>query len=1202
MSCTPISVARRRRAAQWRLLCALLALACLVGTPAQAQQAVNAVPVDAPIVPGERMSDWLLRTQGPDADLTALHWRADTERGPQQRLRAAVHDSLGAAHPLAALVARLPVTGRLTLARADARWLQIAPQDDPVLAPGQTVRVLPRPTAVGVLSANGGLCLLPHRPGALAQDYIAACQGTGHGVDRAWLAQPDGRVQHVGVAAWSAADQPEPATGAWVWAPATAAQLSDATSSNLARFLATQLPPEALQPELGNALQRMDWPAPVAYRAPPRDLPLLANNWGEIGLLQTPSARMEAPGAARLTLATGSPYARVNVGLQPLDWMEVGFRYTDIAYALYGPNIAGDQTYKDKSIDVKLRLVEEGGGMPQLALGLRDIGGTGLFSSEYLVASKRWGNWDASAGLAWGYLGARGNLRAPLGFLGEAYKTRGTEDVGQGGTISTGGMFHGDAGLLGGVQWHSPINGLVLKAELDGNDYRHEPFGADLQAKSPFNWGAVYRYSPGIDLSAAWERGDRLAFTLTLHTELDKFEALKQLDKPLPPIAPLPAVQSFAAAPAAPATPQPAPAWAETASVLASYTGWQVLEMDQQFSTLTVRAESDGAQFVGERIDTAIQVLHAKLPPGVRHLVLELQERGVALSTTRVDRAEWVAQHTQAQPPSLLLPSRQTFPGNSAVAAERDAPVFQKPLDTGFSTVWGPSYRQSFGGPDGFLLYELGVQATVEKRFSPGTWLTATGNARLLDDYDNFKYDAPSNLPRVRTYVREYVTTERLTLPQLQLTHVQDMGAGHYASVYGGMLEMMYGGVGGEWLYRPWLSPLAVGVDVNHVRQRDFAQDLRFRDYEVNTGHATLYWDTGWNDVQLRLSAGQYLAGDTGMTAEVRRTFRNGTAIGMWASKTNVSAEQFGEGSFDKGIYISIPFDAMMPKSMPGTANLVWHPLLRDGGAMLSRSFSLFDLTSQRDGRNWRLSSRPVSDANRLRSAEDLSGIEDEPGPGLWRSGGAAAQGIGHGLANVPGRAWAWGAGAVLGASLLDTEVDNWAKDHQGGNWEHLGNMANNIPYAMALGSGLLFTGIAGDDAASAARASLTAAAFTMGGNALTKLAVGRARPSDELGNGSFNGFTSSAAQSSFTSNHVALAFALVTPFAQQYDNPWWYALAGTTALGRIQNREHWLSDTVAGGLMGYAIGSLSYEQQMGRRRSLRLSATTQSVNASWSF
>jgi hypothetical protein len=37
-------------------------------------------------------------------------------------------------------------------------------------------------------------------------------------------------------------------------------------------------------------------------------------------------------------------------------------------------------------------------------------------------------------------------------------------------------------------------------------------------------------------------------------------------------------------------------------------------------------------------------------------------------------------------------------------------------------------------------------------------------------------------------------------MPVLQLTHVHELGNGHYLSAYGGMLESMYGGVGAEWL------------------------------------------------------------------------------------------------------------------------------------------------------------------------------------------------------------------------------------------------------------------------------------------------------------------------------------------------------------------------------------------------------------------
>src|SRR5581483_4213685 len=135
-----------------------------------------------------------------------------------------------------------------------------------------------------------------------------------------------------------------------------------------------------------------------------------------------------------------------------------------------------------------------------------------------------------------------------------------------------------------------------------------------------------------------------------------------------------------------------------------------------------------------------------------------------------------------------------------------------------------------------------------------------------------------SNLPRVRTRIREYVRTSRLQMPNFQITHVGKLGEDQFYSVYAGYLEMMFGGVGAEWLYRPFASRVALGVDVNAVRQREVDQHFGFEDYKTTTGHATLYWDTGWEDVQARLSAGRYLAGDWGATLQISRVFRNGVS------------------------------------------------------------------------------------------------------------------------------------------------------------------------------------------------------------------------------------------------------------------------------------------------------------------------------------
>jgi membrane-associated phospholipid phosphatase len=1163
----------------------------------------------APVVPGERLSDWLVRVAGPAADTTSLHWRVEAQRAPQARLRQAVLDSFKSdsatllrppeREALVAWISALPLTGRVMLALPDARWLQANPSADPVLSDRQTVVLFDRPRTVTVLTPDGKPCALPHQPGALAADYVRVCLGQpGLALDWVWVAQPDGHTQRLGVSPWNQTQQDPPAPGAWLWAPARHHQVPEHVSDNLIRFLATQAPSEFLPQSLADVSAAsaasasfagklaMEEAGP-ALQVAPRSLVPTASDWGEIGLLQTPTARMAAAGDVRLTMSRVAPYTRGTVMFQPLDWFEVGFRYTDISNRLYGPSIAGAQTYKDKSIDLKLRLREEGPLWPQLALGLRDLGGTGLFSGEYLVASKRWGDWDASLGLGWGYLGARGNIKNPLSGVSDAFATRPVNDVGSGGTPAAKAWFHGPAAVFGGVQWHTPYTPFTVKLELDGNNYLHEPQANNQPSKSPLNLGLTYAYSPNLDFGFALERGNSWMLGLTLHGGVNQFDTPKVLD----PVSP-----RFSAN--APALLPPA-GWGNTAGNIALYTGWSVRAIDQQATVTTVQAEADDALFLQERIERAVAVLHQDAPASASRFVLALQVRGLPMNRIEVDRAQWVARHTRAEAPALQLPAYQQLPGRTAATSEPiNSQTHWQAQYPRYKFEIGPSYSQSLGGPDGFLLFQLGAHAKWEQRLTDSTWLSAALDYRLLDNYGNFKYTAPSDLPRVRTYAREFVTSSRLTLPLGQITHVQELGRDHYFSAYAGLLEPMYGGVGGEWLYRPWHGRLALGLDVNHVRQRDFKQNFSFRDYSVNTGHTSVYWDTGWNDVQAKLSVGRYLAGDKGATLDVKRVFQNGTAIGAWGTKTNVSAAQFGEGSFDKGIYVTIPFDVMMPLSSPTTANIIWSPLTRDGGARLNRRFNLFDLTQQRDGRalKWR-TAKPAG----LMSAPDQDFVLSAPNLNIFQTLGGSGATLVQQVADLPANTWLWAGATVLAASVLDTRMDNWAVNHQTPGWNRVGSVGNNLPLAMGLSTALLYAGLAGPDTASTAETSLKAGAYTLGASLLTRYAVGRARPYQELGNTHFDGFNNSAFQSGFTSNHVSLAFALATPFAQKHDMPWLYGVAALTALGRIQSRDHWLSDTVASAAMGYAIGSLVGQQQ-NSDRGVRLMVTPQSVKATWSF
>jgi hypothetical protein len=79
---------------------------------------------------------------------------------------------------------------------------------------------------------------------------------------------------------------------------------------------------------------------------------------GGVGLLQTPTARMADEGAFSINYFDNEQYRYWSVSLQLFPWLESTVRYTDVRTRLYSPdpNFSGDQTLKDKGIDVKFRL------------------------------------------------------------------------------------------------------------------------------------------------------------------------------------------------------------------------------------------------------------------------------------------------------------------------------------------------------------------------------------------------------------------------------------------------------------------------------------------------------------------------------------------------------------------------------------------------------------------------------------------------------------------------------------------------------------------------------------------------------------------------------------------------------------------------------------------------------------------------------
>src|SRR5690606_7070839 len=129
---------------------------------------------------------------------------------------------------------------------------------------------------------------------------------------------------------------------------------------------------------------------------------------------------------------------------------------------------------------------------------------------------------------------------------------------------------------------------------------------------------------------------------------------------------------------------------------------------------------------------------------------------------------------------------------------------------------WGLNlgYKQNVGGPDDFILYQLLARLHAEYRFPRNSWVRGTLGINLIINWAKFELEGESQLPQVRTDIREYLTSSDVILENLQYTWTRQLDRDVYAMAYGGLLEHVFGGVGGEVPYRPFDSNWAIGVDV----------------------------------------------------------------------------------------------------------------------------------------------------------------------------------------------------------------------------------------------------------------------------------------------------------------------------------------------------------------------------------------------------
>jgi len=434
-----------------------------------------------------------------------------------------------------------------------------------------------------------------------------------------------------------------------------------------------------------------------------------------------------------------------------------------------------------------------------------------------------------------------------------------------------------------------------------------------------------------LDSHLSYQRGNTLMWGFTLRTNFNEM-VNHHLDDPRHTVK---AQQASTAG--------VEPDWQQIAKDLERNAGWSNPAIYHDQNTVTVVAEQKKYRNAQEANVRASAIV-ANAVPDATELKITARRQQLPIEETTVDLTQFRHQQTAAvlgepaaEPPKVTTP---TLPQGVSV---RDGG--RQRLDYS----WSPHLAQSFGGPESFYMFQIGINGNADLALTDKLWASGTLYLNLTDNYDKFNYTTPSGsdaLPRVRTYIREYVSSSNVLMNNLQLTTMDKLAPEWYAQAYGGYLEMMYAGVGSEVLYRPYGQSWALGLDGNYVQQRDWNNTLKLADYKVATGHLTAYWELPYiDDTLAQISVGRYLAKDIGTTINLSRKFDSGVVAGVFAVFTDVSSEEYGEGSFNKGVYFTIPFDFLQVRPTVRQGTISWIPLTRDGGQMLSRKYGLYTIS-----------------------------------------------------------------------------------------------------------------------------------------------------------------------------------------------------------------------------------------------------------------
>ena len=602
-----------------------------------------------------------------------------------------------------------------------------------------------------------------------------------------------------------------------------------------------------------------------------------------------PTARFYDESSYGFTLYSGEPDQKITMTSNPFNWLEASFFYTNIQdkpYCNYDLDLC-NQDYKDKGFNFKLRLKEEGV-FPAIAVGINDIAGTGLYGSEYVVASYGINKTDFHLGLGWGQLnGSKKGFKNPFGNIDDNFFERPETFSDDGGEFQPSRYFSGEkVSPFFGIT-HAINDKYLIKLEYDTTVTPGKV--GYKEAKQDFSVGLDFNLTKNFTIGISSERGNSTSIRFI-------YKNYPKVSKP-------------------------------------SYEYKESIHRENDISYvkfirnlnengISVNKIFEGSEEIGVQIS---QFTHPNLD-----IVDEIIEK----ASYNAGLIKPVKKDIRISDLKAKTEYDDSFEKNANL-------IYQRQAKKKFNSNTRLSFRPFIASREEFFKGALMIENTSKYSFLDNLTFSSNIKYSLADNFDDFKYPPVDTYPaQVRSDIKEYLKnfSEGIFIGRAQFDYYLSPVENHHLMLTAGILEEMFNGVGFEYLYFNQDSNHAIGFEAFEVQKRDYEMRFGTLDYKNVTSHLNYYYrNYGRIPFDAKISYGEYLAGDEGITIDLSRSFKNGTKFGIFATFTDVSSDQFGEGSFDKGIYFNIPL----------FGNLVsysWRPLTKDPGAKLIRRNTLHSL------------------------------------------------------------------------------------------------------------------------------------------------------------------------------------------------------------------------------------------------------------------